>query len=523
RQDGPFLRGKATEIGYPVLIKAVAGGGGKGMRRVDQDEDFTSALTSARREALNAFGDDRVLVEKFVETPRHIEIQVMADMRGTTLHLFERDCSIQRRHQKIVEEAPAPGMTDGLRARMGAAAVQTAEAVGYAGAGTVEFIVPGNAPLSDDTPFYFMEMNTRLQVEHPVTEMVTGLDLVALQLRAAAGQRLDLAQDDVRLDGHAIEVRLYAEDPDNGFLPSSGQLDALEIPEGVGIRVDSGVREGDHVSPFYDPMVAKIIAHGRTRGAALDRLSDCLADTLIAGPKTNLMLLQEIVAHGGFGAGPVDTGFLDRELDALIPDAVPQRRTVAAELALDLIAQDQARVAAQVKGRSTMDHDPWNAADGFALGTVSSGMERSHGLVLIIDGRNETVTVEWPVDGPRITDPVADDAVSLSVVEADTALYGLVGGRQFRVTPPDYGRTGGGSSAGGTISAPMHGKVLAIAVTPGDTVEAGDPVATVEAMKMEHGLTAPRAGVVAVVHAAEGDQVGEGQALVSLEEPAAAA
>ena len=312
-QDPKFLKEKAYQIGYPVLIKAVAGGGGKGMRRVDKHAEFDAALEGATREAQSAFGDARVLIEKYVTAPRHIEMQVFADSHGNVIHLNERDCSLQRRHQKVIEEAPAPGMTREVRDAMGRAATEAARAVGYQGAGTVEFIADGARGLRPDG-FWFMEMNTRLQVEHPVTEAITGLDLVEMQFRVAAGEKLPLAQSDVRIDGHAAEARLYAEDPERGFLPSTGKLAALELPAGEGIRVDTGVEAGSAVSPYYDPMIAKVIAHGSDREQALDRLAAALGETVVVGPHANAAFLKALVSHPEFRAGQFDTGFIDRHL-----------------------------------------------------------------------------------------------------------------------------------------------------------------------------------------------------------------
>jgi 3-methylcrotonyl-CoA carboxylase alpha subunit len=318
RQDAAFLREQAAEIGYPVLVKAVAGGGGKGMRRVEAAADFDAALASARREAESAFGDGRVLVEKYIGSPRHIEMQVFADTHGTVLHLFERDCSLQRRHQKVIEEAPAPGMNAAMREAMGRAAVEAARAVGYVGAGTVEFIADAREGLKPDR-FYFMEMNTRLQVEHPVTEAVTGLDLVEWQFRVAAGEPMPVRQEDIRLDGHAVEARLYAEDPERGFLPSTGTLHALRLPDGEGIRIDSGVRAGDAVTPYYDPMIAKVIGWGENRDAAIDRVRAALAETQIEGLVTNRDFLIAVMDDEAFRAGRVWTGFVDERRKHLAP------------------------------------------------------------------------------------------------------------------------------------------------------------------------------------------------------------
>ena len=379
QQDPKLLKRKAYEIGYPVLIKAAAGGGGKGMRRVDKHADFDEALESAKREAASAFGDERMLVEKYVTTPRHIEIQIFADRHGHAIHLNERDCSLQRRHQKVIEEAPAPGMTPQLRETMGAAAVAAAKAVGYAGAGTVEFIADGSGPLRADG-FWFMEMNTRLQVEHPVTESITGLDLVELQFRVAAGEKLPLAQQDVKLRGHAVEARLYAEDPERGFLPSTGTLFALEFPEDGSVRVDTGVDTGDEVSPFYDPMIAKVIAHAPARDGALDKLAAALERIVVAGPRTNLNFLAALCRAPDFRKGAFDTGFIERNLTAL--GAVPRDfdRAAAALGALRLLERDASRLAARRDPESPAS--PWDVSDGFQL----SG-QRDGRLALVVDGK----------------------------------------------------------------------------------------------------------------------------------------
>ena len=346
RQEPKFLKEKAYEIGYPVLIKAVAGGGGKGMRRVERHADFDAALESAMREANAAFGDGRVLIEKYISAPRHIEIQVFADRHGNVIHLGERDCSLQRRHQKVIEEAPAPGMTAELRDVIGRAAVEAARAVGYVGAGTVEFIAEGTGALRADR-FWFMEMNTRLQVEHPVTEAVTGLDLVEWQFRVAAGEPLPLSQDQVRLHGHAVEARLYAEDPDKGFLPSTGRLVALQFPALAGIRVDSGVEAGEVVSPYYDPMIAKIIAHAETREAALDRLAEALDATIVAGPRSNVAFLAALCRAAEFREGRFDTGLIDRHLASLGADRQGVDRGAAARGVARLIEREAERIAAR--------------------------------------------------------------------------------------------------------------------------------------------------------------------------------
>jgi 3-methylcrotonyl-CoA carboxylase alpha subunit len=509
RQDPDFLKQKAYEIGYPVLIKAVAGGGGKGMRRVDRAIEFDEALAAARREAQSSFGDPRVLVERYVRDPRHIEFQVFADGHGTVIHLNERDCSIQRRHQKVLEEAPAPGMTAEVRAAMGAAAVAAARAVGYVGAGTVEFIVDGAKGLRPDG-FWFMEMNTRLQVEHPVTEAITGFDLVEWQLRVAAGEPLpSLAAP---IDGHAVEVRLYAEDPDAGFLPSSGRLDVLRLPEGEGIRVDSGVEEGGMVAPFYDPMIAKIIAHGTDRREALDRLSAALARTVVAGPKSNLAFLRAVVGHADVRTGGVDTGFVERAGTAIAGGRVGDGTVAAAVVRLVTAT----RVPPPVP-RADGWTDPWATSDGFALGPA-----REVGYRFSVDGGGpQTARLRW---GHGVVEAFVGRASSAGVpeeafVRAGDAAYALDGGRAASVRLVDeLARTADDLEGSGVVRAPMHGRLLAVRVAPGDTVARGAPLFTVEAMKMEHTVPAPRDGTVAEVRAAVGAQVAQGAAIVVLAE-----
>ena len=511
KQEPDFLRQKAYEIGYPVLIKAVAGGGGKGMRRVDKVADFEAALESAQREASSAFGDPRVLVEKYVLSPRHIEVQVFADGQGNVVHLFERDCSLQRRHQKVIEEAPAPGMTAEMRAAMGKAAVEAARAVGYVGAGTVEFIADGREGLRPDR-FYFMEMNTRLQVEHPVTEAITGLDLVELQLRVASGERLPFTQEDLAIVGHAVEARLYAEDPENGFLPSTGKLWALDFPEGEGIRIDTGVEAGDEVTPFYDPMIAKVIAHGATRDEALDRLADALGRTVVAGPKTNVAFLKKLCEAGGFRSGPFDTGFIDRNLQLLgAAPREPDPEAVAAG-ALYLVQ----RQAEQIAFRSAVHLDdvagPWGQGDGFQL----LG-DRTTGLRIAVDGLDMTVDLSWDTEGAFVRGREDAREQSFSIVDAEDSIIVLSHGRQTRVSLHDpFAVDLEHMDEGGTVKAPMHGKVVAVFVQPGDRVEKGQRLAIVEAMKMEHALVAPMDGEVAEVAAEAGAQVAEGARLIVL-------
>ncbi len=491
-QDPAFLREKAYSIGYPVLIKAVAGGGGKGMKRVDRHADFEDALVSAQREARNAFGDARVLIEKYVTAPRHVEIQVFADGHGNVVHLFERDCSAQRRHQKVIEEAPAPGMPEDVRAAMGKAAVDAAKAVGYVGAGTVEFIADGSRGLRRDG-FYFMEMNTRLQVEHPVTEMITGLDLVELQLRVAAGEKLPFAQGDLKISGHAVEARVYAEDPERDFLPSTGRLWALRLPsEGDGIRVDSGVAEGGDVTPHYDPMIAKVIAHGATRDEALDRLSAALGATIVAGPKSNVAFLKALANHEDFRAGKLDTGLIERNRAALGAVERPVDAEAVAQAARRLVASAPAGAA----------WDPWSIADGFALNP------RPQRIAVLADG----VRMEAALGGER------DDAF---IAETPEGLLVVRDNRQTRVSlfdPFDVDLDAMDDAGGATVKSPMHGRLVALMVKPGDAVARGQKLAVVEAMKMEHALASPRDGMVDQVLAEVGAQVAEGARLVLLRE-----
>ncbi|HVZ54427.1 MAG TPA: biotin carboxylase N-terminal domain-containing protein [Pseudolabrys sp.] len=508
RQEPKFLKQKAYEIGYPVLIKAVAGGGGKGMRRVDRHADFDAALEAAQREALGAFGDPRVLIEKYVSAPRHIEMQVFADSHGNAIHLGERDCSLQRRHQKVIEEAPAPGMSADLRAIMGAAAVKAANAAGYVGAGTIEFIADGAGGLKEGG-FWFMEMNTRLQVEHPVTEAVTGLDLVEWQFRIAAGERLPLKQDQVRLNGHAVEARLYAEDPERGFLPSTGRLIALQFPVQDGLRVDSGVEQGDAVTPFYDPMIAKLIAHEPTRAAALDRLADALEQTVVAGPRSNAAFLAALARADGFRAGEFDTGFIDMHLAELGAARQGLDRAAAARGAEELVKREGARLAAACAEASS----PWDATDAFQL----SG-ERRLSLPVMAEGEAVLAQVVYGPNGPAVTvggDAPAADAIT---VAADDAVYVLRHGRQTKVTLRDLAiDEAADSGGGGLVRAPMHGKVLGILVEKGAQVARGQRVAIIEAMKMEHTLQAPIDGVVVEVAVTADAQVAEGAKVLVIE------
>jgi len=502
-QEPKFLKQKAYELGYPLLIKAVAGGGGKGMRKVERHADFDAALEAAQREALAAFGDARVLLETYVNAPRHIELQVFADRHGNAIHLGERDCSLQRRHQKVIEEAPAPGMSAALRAKMGAAAVAAARAVGYEGAGTIEFIADSAGGLREDR-FWFMEMNTRLQVEHPVTEMVTGLDLVEWQFRVAAGEALPLKQDQVRLTGHAVEARLYAEDPERGFLPSTGKLGALQFPQGEGLRVDTGVEAGSEVTPYYDPMLAKLIAHGKTREEALDRLADALDRTLVAGPRSNAGFLAALCRAREFRAGQFDTGFIDAHLAEL--DAVPQPLDAAAAArgVVELLAHEHVRLAPRRESDEPVS--PWDAADGFQLGGA-----RSLALPITADGESLIARIHYGPHGSSVTVNGAAPAADAVALAADDAVYVLRRGRQTRVALRDRALDEAGDAEhSGLIRAPMHGKVLAVLVEEGAAVTRGQRLAIIEAMKMEHTLVAPLDGTVSEIAVEKDTQVAEG-------------
>ncbi|MBO0906367.1 acetyl/propionyl/methylcrotonyl-CoA carboxylase subunit alpha [Jiella sonneratiae] len=519
-QDPAFLCEQAKTIGFPVLIKARAGGGGKGMRRVERPEDFAEALSSARREAEASFGDSRCLVEKFVENPRHVEIQVFGDAAGNVVHLFERDCSLQRRHQKVIEEAPAPGMTAELRAAMGAAAVEAAKAVNYVGAGTVEFIVDG-AKLSPDG-FWFMEMNTRLQVEHPVTEAITGLDLVALQIAVAEGRPLPFRQEDLEISGHAVEARLYAEDAGAGFLPATGRLERLAFPPAEdGIRVDTGVREGDVITPHYDPMIAKVIAHGPDRASALQRLARALDAMVVSGCVTNRLFLSRLAEDADFVAGRVDTGLVGRTQADLTRIPEPE----AIDFALAAVA------ALSPQGGGARSADPFAAFPNFR----NFGPARQS-VVFEVDGKRLRVAVETSGNGARRIETPAG-AVTLETcerhgdrlvtVEAGVRRSALVVAgagavavqrhgveHRFRLSVPGGS---GDETSGDAVIAPMPGVVRLVSARAGDQVQRGARLAVLEAMKMEHGLAAPRDGVVAAVSVAEGDQVEQGATLFTLE------
>ena len=505
-QDVETFRVAAARIGYPVLLKAAAGGGGKGMKVVEREAELAEALQSAQREAQAAFGDSRMLVEKYVLQPRHVEIQVFADRHGNCLYLNERDCSIQRRHQKVVEEAPAPGLTPELRRAMGEAAVKAAQAIGYVGAGTVEFLLDARGQ------FFFMEMNTRLQVEHPVTEAITGLDLVAWQIRVARGEALPLTQEQVPLNGHAIEVRLYAEDPQHDFLPASGTLALYREPTaGPGRRVDSGVAEGDEVSPFYDPMLGKLIAWGENREEARQRLLAMLDETAVGGFKTNLAFLRRILAHPAFAAEELDTGFIARHQNVLLP-APAELPELFWQLAADAWVQSEPQ---------QLRHDdyfsPWNTRTGWRAG-LSAETE----LHLCCGEREHKARpsgqAQWVGETLITTSP---DQVQrrLQAIRQGNTLYLEWNGELHPVTRFDPIAAAEASHAHqGGLTAPMNGSIVRVLVEVGQTVEAGAALVVLEAMKMEHSIRAQHAGTVKALYCGEGDMVSEGTALVELEE-----
>jgi 3-methylcrotonyl-CoA carboxylase alpha subunit len=527
-QDPKLLAREAGKIGYPVLIKASAGGGGKGMRRVDKGEDFAAALASCRREAKSAFGDDRVLVEQYVLEPRHIEIQVFADSLGACVYLFERDCSVQRRHQKVLEEAPAPGMAAERRAAMGKAAVEAAKAVGYVGAGTVEFIA------HPDGRFYFMEMNTRLQVEHPVTEMITGLDLVEWQLRVAAGEPLPRTQGELAISGHAIEARIYAEDPDKGFLPSTGRLVHLAPPpESASVRVDTGVEQGDAITPFYDPMIAKLIVHAPDRAGALVRMRTALAQYRIVGVANNVEFLGRLVATDSFARANLDTALIEREHAALFPP--PAQPPDDAWLVAALAEVERDAAAARCAAVRAVDAgSPWRALDGWRLNgsavrrlgfrhaetmrEVDVGA-RPHGAwALSLDGGTLAATAVLRTDG-SLTATLGPRRLTAIIVAQGERRHVFVDGHVHVLTLVDLlGIAGAEHEEEGTgLLAPMPGKVIALLARPGAAVDKGAPLLVLEAMKMEHTISAPRAGTVKGFRYAAGDQVAEGAELVEFE------
>ena len=528
-QDAELLQREADQIGYPVLLKASAGGGGKGMRVVEKREDFAAALASCKREAASSFGNDRVLIEKYLTRPRHVEVQVFADKHGGAVYLFDRDCSVQRRHQKVLEEAPAPGLSDELRRAMGEAAVAAARAVDYVGAGTVEFIMTGQA-------FYFMEMNTRLQVEHPVTEMVTGQDLVEWQLRVAAGEPLPLAQDALRIDGHAIEARIYAENPARGFLPSTGTLKYLRMPAAVefglgtptraSVRIDSGVREGDTITPFYDPMIAKLIVHGPTREAALARLALALKACEAVGPSTNIAFLERIVESKPFQIADLDTGLIERNHEALFAPAEKPFKQALALACAALLKRE---------GGAAHGTSPWDALAHWRLNsgyrqTIEWRLPEDEAPVKVVYTRDgETRGLEhagalelfdwWQGAEPHEYGVRIGDACVTGRVFIDGDMFHVFcrGGAFAFEWQNLLAHAADAEHGEGRLTAPMPGKVIAVLVEPGTTVEKGTPLIVMEAMKMEHTIGAPAAGKVAEVLYAVGDQVADGAQLLVMD------
>ena len=536
-QDADFLHAEADKIGYPVLLKASAGGGGKGMRVIEASGDFKAALASCKREAISSFGDDKVLAEKYLSRPRHIEIQVFADTLGNCIYLFERDCSVQRRHQKVLEEAPAPNMPPERRAAMGEAAVAAAKAVGYVGAGTVEFIA------NQDGSFYFMEMNTRLQVEHPVTEMITGTDLVEWQLRVAFGEPLPKLQHELAIHGHAIEARIYAENPEKGFLPSIGTLRHMDTPSAVNfalggvqgsgvpaaVRIDSGVRQGDAISPFYDPMIAKLIVWGADRREALARMSQALSEYQIVGLATNIAFLKRLVEGAAFSNADLDTGLIERNQDQLFPAPRPAPAGALALAAVALIVSEKERSEAQSAGNPS---DPWGNALGWRL---NSAFQRRLSFTdeyaqateaKAYPGQVEYHAGGWLLNGKALT-LMTRDGLYLSVKLGENAVHGTVrrdgelfhvftGGGHYALQYNDpMAHAGEVEAEGGRLTAPMPGKVVAVLVKAGQQVKKGEPLVIMEAMKMEHTIAAPHDGLVEEILYTVGDQVADGAPLLA--------
>ena len=531
-QGEAFLQDQADQIGYPLLLKPSAGGGGKGMRVVKHSGEFAAALASCKREALSSFGDEHVLLERYLERPRHVEVQVFGDSQGHIVHLFERDCSVQRRHQKVLEEAPAPGMSPERRTAMGKAAVEAARAVGYVGAGTVEFIA--EADFVSSGHFYFMEMNTRLQVEHPVTEMITGVDLVEWQLRIAAGEPLPLLQEQLQIRGHALEARIYAEDPVKGFLPSTGRLLHLAPPEeSLHVRIDTGIEQGDEITPYYDPMISKLIVWDENRDKALARMLAALAHYRVVGVANNIDFLSRLVTCPSFASGDVDTGLIEREQAQLFPEATTpptQAWLVAALAELLREAQDAQHAAAH----NVDPYSPWHQRDGWR---VNSAAQRS--LRLRYGEVEEAIAVAYEADAYRLTwrgqvTRVAGQLgtggsgqlradldgmrLTATVIAAAERRHVFLHGRAyvFASIDPLYHAGAGGGTAGG-LTAPMPGKVIALLAEAGQRVEAGAPLLILEAMKMEHTITAPAAGLLKSYHFGVGEQVADGDELVDFD------
>jgi 3-methylcrotonyl-CoA carboxylase alpha subunit len=543
QQDADFLHAQADQIGYPVLLKASAGGGGKGMRVIENTAQFKEALASCKREAISSFGDDKVLAEKYLQRPRHIEIQVFADTLGNCIYLFERDCSVQRRHQKVLEEAPAPNMPPERRAAMGEAAVAAAKAVGYVGAGTVEFIA------NQDGSFYFMEMNTRLQVEHPVTEMITGTDLVEWQLRVAAGEALPKQQHELAINGHAIEARIYAENPEKGFLPSIGTLRHLGTPDAVafelggagggasapaGVRIDSGVREGDAISPFYDPMIAKLIVWGADRKQALARMAQALSQYQIVGLATNIAFLKRLVEGQAFSTADLDTGLIERNHAALFPAAQAAPNGALALAAVALIEAEKVRAAAQSGANAA---DPWGKSPGWRMNqTYARALSFSDEFAATLPAKSYGVHVtyrarDWlfSVAGgqPEVLSLMSREGNDYSIKLGEQAVHGTVrrdgdvfhvfsNGAHYHLDWNDpMAHAGEAEAEGGRLTAPMPGKVVAVLAAKGQEVKKGDALVIMEAMKMEHTIAAPHDGVIDDILYSVGDQVADGAPLLA--------
>ncbi|MGE3831874.1 MAG: acetyl-CoA carboxylase biotin carboxylase subunit [Parvibaculaceae bacterium] len=511
-EQGPAkLLREAEKIGFPLLIKASAGGGGKGMKIAESAADFPDQLASAKREALSSFNDERVLIEKYLTRPRHVEIQVFADSHGNCIHLFERDCSIQRRHQKVIEEAPAPGMTDALRARMGEAAVKAAQAIGYSGAGTVEFL------LDRDGSFYFMEMNTRLQVEHPVTEFITGLDLVEWQLRVASGEKLPSQQSDLRINGHAIEVRLYAEDADKGFLPQTGRITHLRWPENA--RIDTGIAQGKAISTHYDPMIAKLIVWDRDRASALAQLRRALQETEISGIVTNAPFLLKLASHKAFAKADLDTGFIARHETELLPSVPPASEDVLTLAAIGLVLSER-----------TMDASPWSLGDGWRhfggghdhVTLIDQADQSAHKVPFVyakggfVFGKScATATLA----NGRLTATIGSTRHSAGFARSGDDITLFLSGIAYRFKRQQLVLADGAEAGALRLTAPMPGRIIAVHVKAGQSVARGAPLLVLEAMKMEHALKAAQAGTIAQVSVKTGEQIREGQELLRFAEP----
>ena len=516
-QDSGLLLQQARDIGYPVLLKAAAGGGGKGMRLVSKEAEFEPALAAAIRESMSAFNDDKMLVEKYLVEPRHVEIQIFSDQKDNAVYLSDRDCSVQRRHQKILEEAPAPGISASLRKQMGEAAIRCARAINYVGAGTVEFL------LDRENHYYFMEMNTRLQVEHPVTEMITGLDLVEWQLRIAAGEALPLSQKDVSHNGHAIEARIYAEDPNNNFLPQTGTLTYLSPPPAnAHVRIDTGVIQGDAVDVFYDPMIAKLIVWDEDRSRAIQRLGNALMDYHISGITTNIGLLHKIAEHNAFRSGLVNTGFIDQHQNDLLQQPVGTDETLACVMAFYL-TQELQRTSFEQAAESEDPHSPWNQSRNWRLNQAHCQQLQlavgSEQITVEVEfrPRSENHTVKLPAQSFEVSGTLRDQTLTMTIdgnrskyiIVRDLSghtLFSSSGSHHFHLIEPDYDCEDSLADSGG-LNAPMNGIIVSLLVKTGEKVDKGDALMVMEAMKMEHTIRAPAAGSVCQFNCSPGDRV----------------